>query len=155
DVSVFDVTTGSRSDVTHPFQVEPGQPIIIEGIHGLNERLAEGIACADTFKIYISAVTMINLDDHNRIRHTDARRLRRIVRDHQSRGTPPEETMAMWKSVRRGERSYIFPYQEEADAMINSSLSYELPIMKKYAYPALCAVKPDSPYYTLAHRLVK
>lgn len=155
DVPVFDFTTGSRSDVTHPFQVEPGQPIIIEGIHGLNEKLTEGIARADKFKIYISALTMINLDDHNRIRTTDARLLRRIVRDHQFRGTPPEETMAMWKSVRRGERSYIFPYQEEADAMINSSLSYELPIMKKYAYPALCAVKPDSPYYTLAHRLVK
>lgn len=151
----FDFTTGRRTPVTHPFRVEAGQPIIIEGIHGLNEKLTEGIDRRLKFKIYISALTMLNLDDHNRIRTTDARMLRRIVRDHQFRGTPPEETMAMWKSVRHGEESYIFPYQEDADAMINSSLSYELPIMKKYAYPALCAVMPSSPHYTLARRLVK
>ena len=151
----FDFTTGKRTPVTHPFRVEAGQPIIIEGIHGLNEKLTEGIDRKEKFKIYISALTMLNLDDHNRIRTTDARLLRRIVRDHQFRGTPPEETMAMWKSVRHGEESYIFPYQEDADAMINSSLSYELPIMKKYAYPALCAVMPSSPHYTLARRLVK
>ena len=151
----FDFTTGKRTPVTHPFRVEVGQPIIIEGIHGLNEKLTEGIDRKEKFKIYISALTMLNLDDHNRIRTTDARLLRRIVRDHQFRGTPPEETMAMWKSVRHGEESYIFPYQEDADAMINSSLSYELPIMKKYAYPALCAVMPSSPHYTLARRLVK
>ena len=151
----FDFTTGRRAPVTHPFRVEAGQPIIIEGIHGLNEKLTEGIDRRLKFKIYISALTMLNLDDHNRIRTTDARLLRRIVRDHQFRGTPPEETMAMWKSVRHGEESYIFPYQEDADAMINSSLSYELPIMKKYAYPALCAVMPSSPHYTLARRLVK
>lgn len=155
EMPVFDFTTGTRSERTHPFQVEAGQPIIIEGIHGLNEKLTEGIERRDKFKIYISALTMLNLDDHNRIRTTDARLLRRIVRDYQFRGTPPEETMAMWRSVRRGEASYIFPYQEEADAMINSALAYELPIMKKYAYPALCAVKPESPYYTLARRLVK
>ena len=107
------------------------------------------------FKIYISALTMLNLDDHNRIRTTDARLLRRIVRDNLFRGTLPEQTMAMWASVRKGEERYIFPYQEEADAMFNSSLAYELPIMKKYAYPLLCAVQPESPYYTLARRLVK
>lgn len=155
DLPVFDFTTGRRSERTHPFRVEAGQPIIIEGIHGLNEKLTEGIERSLKFKIYISALTMLNLDDHNRIRTTDARLLRRIVRDHQFRGTPPEETMAMWKSVRRGEESYIFPYQEEADVMINSTMTYELPIMKKYAYPALCAVMPSSPHYTLARRLVK
>lgn len=151
----FDFHTATRTDKTHPFQVEAGQPILIEGIHGLNEKLTEGIERKLKFKIYISALTMLNLDDHNRIRTTDARLLRRIVRDHQFRGTPPEETMAMWKSVRHGEENYIFPYQEEADAMINSSLTYELPIMKKYAYPALRAVTPSSPHYTLAQRLVK
>ena len=81
--------------------------------------------------------------------------MRRIVRDHQFRGTLPEETMAMWQSVRRGEENYIFPYQEAADAMFNSSLSYELPIMKRYAYPLLKAVKPSSQHYTLAMRLCK
>ena len=151
----FDFHTGTRTERTHPFRVEAGQPIIIEGIHGLNEKLTEGIDRSLKFKIYISALTMLNLDDHNRIRTTDARLLRRIVRDHQFRGTPVETTMAMWKSVRRGEESYIFPYQEEADAMINSSLPYELSVMKKYVYPALLAVAPESPHYTLARRLVK
>ncbi|MBQ3575395.1 MAG: nucleoside kinase [Clostridia bacterium] len=155
DLPEYDFHTGTRKAKTTPFCVEAGQPIIIEGIHGLNEALTEGIARSKKFKIYISALTMLNLDDHNRIRTTDARLLRRIVRDNLFRGTSPEETMAMWKSVRHGEESYIFPYQEEADAMINSSLAYELPIMKKYAYPSLSAIKPSSPHYTLAQRLVK
>ena len=155
EMPTFDFNIGKRLKVTHPFRVEPGQPIIVEGIHGLNERLTEGIDRKLKFKIYISALTMLNLDDHNRIRTTDARLLRRIVRDHQFRGTPPEDTIAMWKSVRRGEENYIFPYQEEADVMFNSSLTYELSIMKKYAYPALRAVTPSSPHYTLANRLVK
>lgn len=155
NIPVFDFHTGTRTNKTHPFCVEEGQPILIEGIHGLNEKLTEGIERKLKFKIYISALTMLNLDDHNRIRTTDARLLRRIVRDQQFRGTPPEKTMSMWRSVRHGEENYIFPYQEEADVMINSSLTYELPIMKKYAYPALCAVTPSSPHYTLAQRLVK
>ena len=155
EVPEYDFRTGSRSERTHSFWVEPGQPIIIEGIHGLNEKLTEGIARSAKFKIYISALTMLNLDDHNRIRTTDARLLRRIVRDMQFRGTPPEETMAMWKSVRHGEESYIFPFQEQADAMFNSSLTYELAIMKKYAFSALREIAPESPHYTLAQRLVK
>lgn len=155
EIPTYDFHTGTRTEKTHPFRLEAGQPILIEGIHGLNEKLTAGVARQDKFKIYISALTMLNLDDHNRIRTTDARLLRRIVRDQLFRGTPPETTMAMWKFVRRGEENYIFPYQEEADAMMNSSLTYELPIMKKYAYPALCAVSPDSSYYTLARRLVK
>ena len=151
----FDFVTGTRKEQTHTMRVEPGQPIIIEGIHGLNDALTATVAKKDKFKIYISALTMLNLDDHNRIRTTDARLLRRIVRDYQFRGTLPEETMALWASVRRGEEKYIFPYQENADAMFNSSLVYELPIMKKYAYPLLRAVQPESPYYTLANRLIK
>ena len=154
-VPEYDFRTGSRTARTHSFFVEDGQPIIIEGIHGLNERLTEGIDRSLKFKIYISALTMLNLDDHNRIRTTDARLLRRIVRDMQFRGVQPEETMAMWKSVRHGEESYIFPFQEQADAMFNSSLTYELAIMKKYAYSALREVSPASPHYTLAQRLVK
>ena len=151
----FDFKTGTRAPHTHPLKVEGDQPIIIEGIHGLNDRLTASVAPEMKFKVYISPLTMLNLDDHNRIRTTDARLLRRIVRDYQFRGTPPEETLAMWASVRRGEENYIFPFQEKADAMFNSSLTYELCIMKKYAYPALQAVGPESPYYTLARRLVK
>ena len=154
-VPEFDFKSGTRTENTHAFRVEPGQPIIIEGIHGLNDRLTATIPAHLNFKVYISPLTMLNLDDHNRIRTTDARLLRRIVRDYQFRGTPPEQTLDMWASVRRGEENYIFPFQEKADAMFNSSLTYELPIMKKYAYPALQAVKPDSPHYTLARRLVK
>ena len=155
DMPEFDFTVGRRTERTHSFHVEKGQPIIVEGIHGLNEKLTEGIDRSLKFKIYISALTMLNLDDHNRIRTTDARLLRRITRDYQFRGTPPEETIAMWKSVRNGEDNYIFPFQEEADAMINSSLTYELAFMKKFAYPALRAVEPSNPHYTLAQRLVK
>lgn len=155
NVPLFDFKTGRRSELTHPMTVAPGQPIIIEGIHGLNDRLTASVPENLKFKVYISPLTILNLDDHNRIRTTDVRLLRRIVRDHKFRGTSPEETMAMWPSVRRGEENYIFPYQEKADAMFNSSLTYELAIMKKYAHPALVAVPPESPHYTLARRLVK
>lgn len=154
-VPEFDFKSGKRTEHTHAFRVEPAQPIIIEGIHGLNDRLTASIPDQLKFRVYISPLTMLNLDDHNRIRTTDARLLRRIVRDYQFRGTPPERTLDMWASVRRGEEKYIFPFQERADAMFNSALTYELPIMKKYAYPALLAVTPDSPHYTLARRLVK
>ncbi len=155
DMPQFDFKEGKRLEKTHPFCVERGQPIIIEGIHGLNDRLTATIPAHMKFKVYISPLTMLNLDDHNRIRTTDARLLRRIVRDNLFRGTPPEETMAMWPSVRRGEEQYIFPFQEKADTMFNSALTYELCIMKKYAYPQLLAVTPDSPHYTMARRLVK
>ena len=155
EVPEFDFKRGMRMERTHRMQVAPGQPIIIEGIHALNDALTETVARRMKFKIYISALTMLNLDDHSRIRTTDARLLRRIVRDNQFRGTLPEATMAMWASVRRGEERYIFPFQEEADVMFNSSLVYELPIMKKHVFPLLMAVQPESPYYTLARRLVK
>ena len=152
---VFDFCTGRRAEQTQAICVDADQPILIEGIHGLNDELTESVPRELKFKIYISALTMLNLDDHNRIRTTDARLLRRIVRDYQFRGTSPEDTIAMWASVRRGEENYIFPYQEEADAMFNSALAYELPILKKYAYPLLREIPPHSPYYTLARRLVK
>ena len=151
----FDFKTGKRRAESYPFAVEQGQPIIIEGIHGLNDRLTATIPAHLKFKVYISPLTMLNLDDHNRIRTTDARLLRRIVRDNLFRGTPPEDTMAMWASVRRGEEKYIFPFQENADVMFNSALTYELAIMKKYAYPRLLTITEDSPCYTMARRLVK
>ena len=155
EVPEFDFKSGKRLPHTHTFRVEPAQPIIIEGIHGLNDRLTASIPDSLKFKVYISPLTMLNLDDHNRIRTTDARLLRRIVRDNLFRGTAPEETMAMWASVRRGEEKYIFTFQEKADVMFNSALTYELPIMKKYAYPQLLSITEDSPHYTMARRLVK
>ncbi len=151
----FDFVRGVRAEKTHTLRVAADQPIVIEGIHGLNDALTESVPRELKFKIYISALTMLNLDDHNRIRTTDARLLRRIVRDYQFRGTRPEDTMLMWPSVRRGEENYIFPYQEEADAMFNSALPYELPILKRYAYPMLCEIGPEKECYTLARRLVK
>ena len=155
EIPEFDFTIQRRTDHTHPLTLHPGQVIIIEGIHGLNEQLTASVPRSEKYKIYISALTTLNLDDHNRIRTTDARLLRRLVRDHLFRGTPPEQTIAMWPSVRRGEENYIFPYQEEADVMFNSSLPYELAIMKKYAYPMLKAVPPTDPGYSIAHRLSK
>ena len=151
----FDFLRGVRGEKTNALRVAADQPIVIEGIHGLNDQLTESVPRELKFKVYISALTMINLDDHNRIRTTDARLLRRVVRDHLFRGTSPEETVAMWPSVRRGEENYIFPYQEEADAMFNSALPYELPILKRHAYSMLSAIGPDSPCYTRARRLVK
>ena len=151
----FDFVRGMRAERTHTLKVAADQPIVIEGIHALNDELTESVPRELKFKIYVSALTMLNLDDHNRIHTTDARLLRRIVRDYQFRGTEPEGTIAMWPSVRRGEERYIFPYQEQADAMFNSALPYELPILKKFVYPMLCRVQPQSPCYTMARRLVK
>ena len=151
----FDFVTGTRKSETHPMRVEAGQPIIIEGIHGLNDQLTSAVPRDMKFKIYISALTTLNLDDHNRIRTTDARLLRRIVRDNLFRGTPPEDTMLMWDSVRRGEEKYIFPYQEQADAMVNTSLIYELSALKVWAEPLLFAVPKDSEEYAEAKRLLK
>jgi len=131
----YDFVSGMRKKETHPVSVEAGQPIIIEGIHALNDELTAAVPREMKFKIYVSALTTINLDDHNRIRTTDARLLRRMVRDYLFRGTKPEETLMNWDSVRRGEEKYIFPYQEQADAMFNTSLVYELPIMKNTYIP--------------------
>ncbi len=152
---LYDFNTGRRSGKTHDVHADLDQPIIIEGIHGLNDELTRSVERSMKFKIYISALTTLNLDDHNRIRTTDARLLRRMVRDYHFRSTTPERTMEMWPSVRRGEENYIFPYQEQADVMFNSSLAYEMVILKKYVYPMLLQITPDSPHYTLARRLVK
>ncbi len=155
EAPIFDFKRGERIERTHSMQIEPGQPVLVEGIHGLNPALSMLVPSDRKYLIYISALTTLNLDDHNRVRTTDMRLLRRMVRDHQFRGTPPEETLSMWNSVRRGEQTWIFPFQENADVMFNSTLVYESAIMKKYAYPMLMAVKEDSPYYTRARRLVK
>ena len=155
EAPIFDFTTGKRLPERHAIQVERGQPILVEGIHALNDLLTSEVPHGSKFLIYVSALTTLNLDDHNRIRTTDARLLRRMVRDHNFRNTSPEETLAMWPSVRRGEANFIFPHQEKADIMFNTSLVYELPILKKYAYPMLCDIPQDSPHFTRARSLVK
>ena len=147
--------TGSRMPHGVPVKLKPGQPVLVEGIHGLNPALVEGIDDSVIHRIFVSALTCINLDDHNRIRTTDVRLLRRIVRDNQFRSTPPEETLAMWPSVRKGEETWIFPYQERADSMFNTALHYELPVLGHYAYGLLKAIPPESPHYLTARRLVK
>ena len=155
DAPIFDFVSGSRLEKTRRLELAVGQPIIVEGIHALNDRLTNEVPRDRKFMIYVSALTTLNLDNHNRIRTTDVRLLRRMVRDHQFRGTMPEETMDMWDSVRRGEHNYIFPFQESADVMFNTTLLYELSVLKKYAYPMLMAIAPESQHYTRAHRLIK
>ena len=153
-LSRFDFTKKRRSFSDTATQLMPGQPIIIEGIHGLNDALTPDITNGAKFRVYISALTQLNLDDHNRIRTTDARLIRRMVRDYQFRASPVDRTFDMWPDVVRGEEKNIFRFQEHADVMFNSSLMYELAILKGYAVPLLSAVSPDSPHYTKARRLL-
>jgi len=151
----FDFASGEKDYLTPPTTLEPGEIIILEGIHGLNPAVAENLPADEIYRVFASALTCLNLDDHNRIRTTDVRLLRRIVRDSQFRGYPPEETLELWPRVRRAEEKYIFPYQENADSMFNTALHYELPVLKLYAYDMLKAVPSDSPNYLLARRLIK
>ncbi|MHC1785887.1 MAG: nucleoside kinase [Christensenellales bacterium] len=151
----FSFITGKREPEPVPLTLDSVQPLIIEGIHGLNPALHEGIAPALLCRIYISQLTTLNLDHHNRIRTTDARLLRRIVRDYKSRDTAPEDTLAMWDSVRRGEEKWIFPFQEEADIVFNSALHYELPILKGIAYDMLSQVPKTHPDYIKCSRILK
>ena len=129
--------------------------LIVEGIHGLNDKLSCDIPSELKFRVYVSALTQLNLDCHNRIRTTDVRLMRRMVRDHRTRATSAMETMQMWDKVRAGEEKYIFPFQEKADVMFNTSLLYEIAVLKKYAYPMLSRIEKNSPYYTRARRLCK
>lgn len=131
------------------------QPIIVEGIHALNDSLTPSIPNTDKFKIFISPQAQINLDDHNPVSLTDLRLLRRLVRDKKFRGAPAEETFSMWPSVRAGEFKWIYAHQEGADFVFNSYLPYELPVMKNYAMPLLTAIDKDSPYFMIAERLIR
>lgn len=128
--------------------------LIIEGIHGLNDKLTPLIKPEYKFKIYLSALTQLNFDDHNRVPTSDNRLIRRIVRDANFRGKSAAGTIGMWDSVQRGERLHIFPYQNSADAVLNTALDYEIPVLKIYAEPKLRAVKPSEPQYTEACRLL-
>lgn len=129
--------------------------LVIEGIHGLNDKLSYSLAPENKYKIYISALTQLNVDEHNRIPSTDGRLIRRIVRDARTRGTAAKDTIAMWPSVRRGEEENIFPYQESADVVFNSALIYELAVLKPYAEPLLFGIPKDAPEYMEAKRLLK
>ncbi len=129
--------------------------LVIEGIHCLNDRLSHTLPAASKFKIYISALTQLNIDEHNRIPTTDGRLIRRMVRDARTRGISAEETIRRWPSVRRGEEENIFPFQEEADVMFNSALVYELAVLKQYAEPLLFQIPKDRAEYMEAKRLLK
>lgn len=150
----FDFQLGKRVP-GEKIKIDEHSPIIIEGIHALNHRLTSSIPKYQKFKIYISPLWQINIDNHNPINATDIRMLRRMVRDHKYRNTPPQGTIAMWSSVRKGEFKWIYPFQEEADYIFNSELTYELGVLKKYALPALAKVTRDDPYFITANRLVK
>jgi uridine kinase len=129
--------------------------LVIEGIHCLNDKLSHSLPRESKFKIYISALTQLNVDEHNRIPTTDGRMIRRLVRDARTRGASAARTIQMWPSVRRGEEENIFPYQEEADVMFNSALIYELSVLKQYAEPLLFGIERDAPEYQEAKRLLK
>lgn len=150
----FNFKTGMREDGPK-CKVDSKTPIIIEGIHALNDILTSSIPKHQKFKIYISPQIQINIDNHNPISLTDIRLLRRIVRDKKSRNTSAEKTLEMWNSVRRGEFNWIYPNQEGANYIFNSELTYELCVMKKYALPALQAINNDHPYFIMANRLIK
>ncbi len=151
----FDFNIGKRIFEKKPTQLAFNSIIIIEGIHGLNEKLSKKIARDKKYKIYVSALTPLNLDEHNRISTSDNRLLRRIVRDNQFRSYSAERTLAVWESVRRGEEKNIFPYQEEADVVFNTALVYELPILKHFVEPLLYGVDEHSVYFAEAKRLIK
>jgi uridine kinase len=135
--------------------MDPDNILIIEGIHGLNPKLTHDILTEAKFKIYISALTSINIDSLSRVPTTDNRLLRRILRDYKYRSYSAQETISRWASVRRGEDLHIFPFQEEADVMFNTALLYELAVLKPFVEPILLEVKPNQPEYSEATRLLK
>ncbi|MDI6863807.1 MAG: nucleoside kinase, partial [Pseudothermotoga sp.] len=151
----FDFKAGKRTWTGQKIRLDKNQPIVVEGIHGLNEKLTESIDRSMKFKIYVSALTQLNLDPHNRITTTDTRLLRRIIRDYKFRGHSALDTLKMWPSVRRGEERHIFPFQEEADVMFNSAIVYEWAVLKVFAEQLLVQVPPEEQEYTEALRLMK
>ncbi len=151
----FNFKTGKREYSGKKTRLGEDDILVIEGIHGLNEKMSYTLPAESKYKIYISALTTLNVDEHNRIPTTDNRLLRRIVRDARTRGATAARTISMWSSVRRGEEKYIFPFQEEADAMFNSALLYELAVLKQYAEPLLFGIEKGAPEYHEAKRLLK
>ena len=155
EVPTFNFTIGTKEYKGKRMKLMPGDVLVAEGIHALNPEMTEKIDDNEKYKIYISALTQLNIDEHNRIPTTDGRLIRRIVRDARTRGNNAQDTIAMWPSVRRGEENNIFPFQEQADVMFNSALIYELAVIKQYAEPLLFKVPRDSYEYYEAKRLLK
>ncbi len=149
----FNFATGHKEYKGNRVKMDESNVLVIEGIHALNDQLTSSIPLENKFKIFISALTVLNIDRYNRISTTDTRLIRRIIRDSKFRAYPIEKTLAMWHSVRNGEDKYIYPYQETADVMFNSSLPYEFAIFKFFAEPLLLTVTEDSKYYSEAKRL--
>lgn len=155
ELPTFNFLIGKREYNGDYRKLGPDDILVIEGIHGLNEKMSYSLPKESKFKIYISALTQLNIDEHNRISTTDGRLIRRMVRDARTRGSSALQTIAMWPSVRRGEDRYIFPFQEEADVMFNSALIYELAVLKPYAESILFGIPKDVPEYIEAKRLLK
>ena len=155
DLPTYNFVTGKREYNGNRIQAKKGEILVLEGIHGLNDMLTSEIPAEQKFKIFISAMTQLNVDDHNRISTSDSRLIRRIVRDYQFRGRDAAETIRTWNDVTDGEAENIFPYQENADAIFNSATIYELSVLKQYAEPQLFAIREDQPEYITAKRLIK
>jgi len=154
EVPSYNFMIGEREYRGNIIQIDKNQPLIIEGIHGLNERLSSAVPREHKVKIYVSALTQLSIDNHNRIPTTDTRLIRRVVRDSQFRSHDALKTLRMWPAVRRGEERNIFPFQEDADIMFNSALIYELGVLKKYAEPLLAQITPEQVEYSEAKRLL-
>jgi uridine kinase len=155
ELPTFNFKTGKREYKGKVMELGAEDILVIEGIHCLNDKLTYGLPKESKFRIYISALTQLNLDEHNRISTTDCRLLRRMVRDARTRGTSARDTIAMWPKVREGEEAYIFPHQESADEMFNSNLVYEVSVLKQYVEPLLFGIPEDCPEYLEARRLLK
>ncbi len=154
EIPIYDFVTGRRKEERKIIKPMKDQPIIVEGIHGINEELTYTLPRTAKYKIYISPMTQLNIDRHNRIPTSDIRKLRRMVRDERTRGIKPVDTLNRWDSIRRGEEKNIFPFQEDADAMFNSALVYELSVMRSFAEPLLMDIPVDSPQFQEAQRLL-
>jgi uridine kinase len=155
DLPEYDFLKGQKIFGNRITSIEASQPIVIEGIHGLNPKMTEGIPEEEKFRIYISPLTQLNIDAHHRIPTTDARMLRRMVRDYRTRGNSAASTIDTWPQVRSGEEKNIFPYNEEADVFFNSQCTYELAVLKKYAEPLLKDISIEMPEYPEAQRMLK
>jgi uridine kinase len=151
----YNFVKGEREYLGKTLKLEQGDILLMEGIHGLNPELTRLIPEEQKFRIFVSALTTLNIDDHNWIGTYDNRLLRRIIRDHKYRGSNAQQTIQRWASVRRGEEKWIMPFHENADAMFNSSLLFELSAIKNYALPILQQVPTSTPEYAVASRLIK
>jgi uridine kinase len=155
DIPTFNFVKGQREYKGKQLTLKENGILVVEGIHGLNEILTQSVPKESKYKVYVSCLTQLNVDYHNRIPTTDTRLLRRMLRDNQYRGISAESTLALWASVRRGENKNIFPFQEEADSMFNTGLIYELAVLKPKVEPLLFSIGRQSPYYSEAKRLLK